>query len=230
MIERVFIGLVIFILFYTIVPYFFSFVLGLGVFRKKKKSTSLAFTFDDGPHEIYTPMLLDLLHENNVKVTFFVLGSKAEQFPEIIRRMHAEGHLIGVHNYVHRSNWLMTPRKVLKELNRSAAIVEGITGVWPVYYRPPWGLLNLLDYFILKNFNVVLWSIMVSDWRSEGGSERVKKELLKKINHGDIILLHDSGETLGADEEAPYNTIMALKDVFKELRKQGFSSVRIDEM
>lgn len=230
MVERVLIGIVILIFFYTVVPYIFSFGLGLGVYRKNKESKKLAFTFDDGPHEIYTPMLLDLLNDNNIKATFFVLGSKAEQFPEIIQRMHAEGHLIGMHNYVHRSNWMMTPRKVLGELNRSAAIVEGITGVRPVYYRPPWGLLNILDYFILKKFNVVLWSLMVNDWRSVGGSERVKKELLKKINQGDIILLHDSGETIGADEDAPYNTIEALKDVFKEVRQRGFSSVRIDEM
>ncbi|MDP4164060.1 MAG: polysaccharide deacetylase family protein [Bacillota bacterium] len=230
MVERVLIGIVILIFFYTVVPYIFSFGLGLGVYRKNKESKKLAFTFDDGPHEIYTPMLLDLLNDNNIKATFFVLGSKAEQFPEIIQRMHAEGHLIGMHNYVHRSNWMMTPRKVLWELNRSAAIVEGITGVRPVYYRPPWGLLNILDYFILKKFNVVLWSLMVNDWRSVGGSERVKKELLKKINQGDIILLHDSGETIGADEDAPYNTIEALKDVFKEVRQRGFSSVRIDEM
>jgi peptidoglycan/xylan/chitin deacetylase (PgdA/CDA1 family) len=215
---------------YTIVPYFLTFGLGFSVFRRKKNSSKIAFTFDDGPDALYTPILLDLLKKYNIKATFFVLGSKAEKLPDLILRMHEEGHLIGVHNYVHRSNWIMTPWTVRRELNHCALIIEGITGVRPLYYRPPWGLLNIFDLFLKGHYKIVLWSLMVGDWRSSGGSQKVKNRLLANIKKGDIILLHDSGDTFGADSNAPLNTIKALKEVLNDLVIQGYSCVRIDEL
>jgi hypothetical protein len=71
---------------------------------------------------------------------------------------------------------------------------------------------------------------MAEDWRMKGGSEKVKSRLLGQIKKGDVILLHDCGETWGADVDAPLNTINALEDVFKELTEQGFTYARIDEM
>jgi peptidoglycan/xylan/chitin deacetylase (PgdA/CDA1 family) len=144
--------------------------------------------------------------------------------------MHAEGHLIGMHNYVHKSNWVLTPWTIRRHLNKSADIIEKITGERPVYYRPPWGLLNLLDLFLLKKYKIVHWSVMAEDWRSSGGSEKIKNRLLRDIKNGDVILLHDCGLTPGADEDAPMNTIHALKDVLKELSNRGTSCVRIDEL
>ena len=71
---------------------------------------------------------------------------------------------------------------------------------------------------------------MVGDWRSSAGSQKVKNRLLTNIKSGDVILLHDSGDTFGADANAPLNTIKALKEVLNELVIQGYSCVRIDEL
>ncbi|MGE8206941.1 polysaccharide deacetylase family protein [Heyndrickxia sp. NPDC080065] len=218
------------IIFYMIIPYILSFIVGWKVFRKGKEQKEVAFTFDDGPDPTYTEKLLNLLAQYQIKATFFVVGSKAEKYPELILRMHNEGHLIGIHNYVHHSNWLMLPWKIKNELKQSALTVEKITGIKPTYYRPPWGLLNLFDFFIHKDFHIVLWSLMVGDWRIKGGSERISRNLLAKIQPGDVVLLHDSGETLGANSDAPYYTIEALKTVFKELKHQGYIYRRIDNM
>jgi peptidoglycan-N-acetylglucosamine deacetylase len=222
--------LIAIIILYTICPYLLSFWLGLGVFRKDRMTAGVAFTFDDGPDPKYTGQFLDLLKKHRIKATFFVVGSKAEKNPELILRMHAEGHLIGIHNYVHRSNWLMMPWTVRRDLARSASIVENITGVRPIYYRPPWGLMNLFDYFFLGKFQIILWSIMVGDWRSKGGSEKIISKIMQRIKPGDVILLHDSGETWGANEDAPYYTIEALKNIFVILQNQGYHFMRIDEM
>ncbi|MEI4831395.1 polysaccharide deacetylase family protein [Bacillus sp. FJAT-53711] len=223
--------LVLFLLaLYWFVPYIFTRGFGIGVLKRKDSSAKIAFTFDDGPNPIYTPQLLDLLKINNIKATFFVVGSKAEQYPELIERMHAEGHLIGMHNYVHKSNWIMAPWTIRRYLRKSASIIEKITGERPIYYRPPWGLLNLFDFFLMKKYKIILWSVMAEDWSSKGGSEKVKKRLLRDIKNGDVILLHDCGKTFGADEDAPMNTIDALKDVFKELSSRGMSCVRMDEL
>jgi peptidoglycan/xylan/chitin deacetylase (PgdA/CDA1 family) len=223
-------GLLIPLLVYWIIPGILALVLGFGVFRKANQHGEVAFTFDDGPDPNYTPQLLDILNKYKVKASFFVLGSKAEKFPELILRIHQEGHLIGLHNYVHRANWLMTPWTVRRHLKRSADIIEQITGVRPIHYRPPWGVLNLFDFLLKKQFRIVLWSLMVGDWWSSGGSIKVKKRLLKKMKSGAVILLHDSGETWGANRDAPIHTIEALEDVFKDLRLQGYRFVRVDEM
>lgn len=223
-------GLVLLYVIYTIIPYLLSFVFTKRIFRRSDDPSKIAFTFDDGPDPKYTPPLLDLLKKHNIKASFFVLGSKAEKNPELILRMHNEGHLIGLHNYVHRSNWTMFPWTIRRELDHSASIVEEITGVRPIYYRPPWGLLNLFDFFVIKPYNIILWSVMAEDWKSKGGSEKVRKRLLNKIKNGDVILLHDSGDTLGADKDAPMNTINALHDVIKEMTAKSYTCVRIDEM
>lgn len=178
--------LVLFLLaLYWLVPYILTAGFGIGVLKRKDSSAKIAFTFDDGPNPIYTPQLLDLLKINNMKATFFVVGSKAEQYPELIERMRAEGHLIGIHNYVHKSNWIIAPWTIRRHLRKSASIIENITGERPIYYRPPWGLLNVFDIFLMKKYKIILWSVMAEDWSSKGGNEKIKKRLLRNIKNGD---------------------------------------------
>lgn len=231
MTEKLLVGLTIFAALYMILPWIMTRVLGIGVFRQGMGEREVAFTFDDGPDPTYTPQLLDMLLKHQVQATFFVLGSKAKQYPELIRRMHWEGHLIGVHNYDHLSNWLLPPWMVqLGQVKRSADILESITGERPIYYRPPWGIMNLFDYGLLRKFKIVLWSVMVQDWRSSTGSARMKSVLLERIKGGSVVLLHDSGETFGADRDAPRYMLEALEEVIVELTSRGFRYVRIDQM
>ncbi|MFC0215132.1 polysaccharide deacetylase family protein [Paenibacillus chartarius] len=214
---------------YTIIPTILIRVFGLGAYKEASGQQGVALTFDDGPDPQYTPQLLDLLQQYNVKATFFVLGSKAEKHPELIRRMHQEGHLVGVHNYVHHTNGLMSPWKVRGQLRDSIRTIERIIGVKPIHYRPPWGVFNLFDFFLFRKFRVVLWSLIVGDWVSRGGSERIKQQLLKKLKNGDVIVLHDSGQTFGADRDAPAHMLQALREFLEEASKQGYAFKRIDE-
>ncbi|WP_026693035.1 polysaccharide deacetylase family protein [Peribacillus kribbensis] len=227
--EAVFLILA-FIILYTLIPFLLSRILGIRALKRNRESSHVAFTFDDGPHPHYTSLLLDLLLEHQVKAAFFVLGSRAEKYPELILRMKKEGHIIGIHNYEHHSNWLTPPWNIYRGIKRSASIIEDITGDKPVYYRPPWGLLSIVDYFMMKEYKIVLWSLMAGDWRAKGGYHRIRNHLLARVKPGDVILLHDSGETFGADEVAPGNTIEALKGVFLELEERGIRWVRIDEL
>ena len=73
-----------------------------------------------------------------MKATFFLVGSHAEKHPEVVKRIHCEGHLIGIHNYVHKSNWFMRPVTVRKQVKRTDDIIYSITGERSSYYRPPW--------------------------------------------------------------------------------------------
>jgi peptidoglycan/xylan/chitin deacetylase (PgdA/CDA1 family) len=213
---------------YTIIPTLAIRIFGLGV-HKEAKGRGIALTFDDGPDPEYTPQLLDLLSKYKIKATFFVLGSKAEKHPELIVRMHREGHLIGVHNYLHLSNALMTPWKVRLQLKHSIETIEKIIGVTPVHYRPPWGIFNIFDFLLFRRFRVVLWSLIVGDWVSRGGAQKIKKRLLAKLKNGDVIVLHDSGQTFGANKDAPFYMLQALNDFLEETSQQGYEFLRVDE-
>jgi peptidoglycan/xylan/chitin deacetylase (PgdA/CDA1 family) len=124
----------------------------------------------------------------------------------------------------------MTPGQVRRQIERSADIVEQITGERPVFYRPPWGLLNLFDVLARKQFQIVMWSVMVGDWSSKVGTANLKRRLLDRASGGAVIVLHDSGDTLGADADAPLQMLEALEDVLKELGQHGYKCIRIDEM
>ncbi|CAN7373512.1 polysaccharide deacetylase family protein [Paenibacillus sp. LjRoot56] len=217
------------LLVYTIIP---TAIVRLGsssAFRKGKRVAGIALTFDDGPDPAFTPQLLDLLKLHGIQATFFILGAKAEKYPEIIRRMHAEGHLIGIHNLRHWINAVLTPKKVRKQLQDTVTVIDNILGFKPIYYRPPWGIINLFDFLHMKQFQLVLWSLMVGDWRCSGGTDRIKKKLFARLQNNDIIVLHDSGQTLGAKPYAPMYMMEALKDFVEECRKQGIPFMRIDQ-
>lgn len=222
--------LILFILIYAIIPYVLAAKLGFWVCWKGKKDAEIALTFDDGPDPVYTPVLLDLLKRERIKATFFLVGERAARYPELVLRMSREGHCIGLHNYKHQCNWLISPWKNARTLEQSARIIENITGERPVFYRPPWGMMHLLDFFLHKQFRMVHWSKMFRDWKRKGGSEKVSNGLITRVESGDVILLHDCGVTPGADEDAPQYTIEGLRVAIPALKARGFRFVRMDEM
>lgn len=216
--------------FYAFLPGLISRTFGFRVFKKGRVEKEISLTFDDGPDEIYTPELLDLLARYNAKATFFVVGSHAEGQEKLLRRMKDEGHNIGVHNYVHKSNWLMRPRTVKRQIERTLDIIENATGSRSAYYRPPWGIVNVFDYAKLGHLQIILWSAMFGDWRIRLGSERLKKRMLGKLKPGEVLLLHDCGMTFGADKDAPRNMLIALEAYLEEGAKRGYRFVGIEEM
>ncbi|WP_051620765.1 polysaccharide deacetylase family protein [Paenibacillus sp. UNC451MF] len=215
---------------YTIIPTLLVRLFGLGVYREGKGSQTIFLTFDDGPDPEYTPRLLDLLKQYDIKATFFVLGSKAEKYPELIVRMHEEGHLVGVHNYSHWANALMTPRRVRLQLHHAVEAIGRITGERPIYYRPPWGVINLFDFWLLKQFRMVLWSIIVGDWRSRGGKVKIKHRLVSRFKDGAVIVLHDSGQTIGANPDAPEYMLQALHEFVAEMQQKQYTFHRVDQI
>lgn len=179
-------------------------------------SEGIALTFDDGPHPIYTPKLLDLLKTFQIKATFFVVGEHAEAYPEIIARMHKEGHVIGIHHYRHTSNWLLAPQQAKQEIERCAKVIEQITGEQPIFYRPPWGHLNAFTPLVANGYRTVLWTRHFKDWRIAQIEHTLKDELTNATKEGSIFLLHDNGQTLGADEEAPHYMLVHLEQYLQQ--------------
>ncbi|WP_313640963.1 polysaccharide deacetylase family protein, partial [Paenibacillus sp.] len=178
--------------FYAFIPGMISRIFGYRVFRKGtgRGRNEFALTFDDGPDPRFTPLLLDLLKKYDAKATFFVVGSNAERYPELIQRIHDEGHLIGIHNYVHKTNWLMRPATVRRQIQRTNDIIYNIIGERSTHYRPPWGIVNLFDISKRRQVEIVLWSVMFGDWREKLGAQRLTEKMLARLNPGEVMLLH----------------------------------------
>ncbi|WP_328802994.1 polysaccharide deacetylase family protein [Paenibacillus sp. An7] len=216
--------------FYAFIPSLISRLFGFRVFRKGKNVKDYALTFDDGPDPYYTPLLLDLLKKYDAKATFFVVGEHAERNPDLVRRMHNEGHLIGIHNYKHYTNWLMSPKLVRQQIERTDAIVFQITGSHTEYYRPPWGITNLFDFSKKHHHRIILWSGMFGDWKERIGVDRLTERMKKRLRGGEVMVLHDCGTTPGADKHAPQIMLHALEKVLEMAKQEGLKSIRIDEM
>jgi peptidoglycan-N-acetylglucosamine deacetylase len=181
----------------------------------------VALTFDDGPDSVDTPKLLDLLREKNVKATFFVVGKRADEHPEIVRRCWAEGHLVANHTWSHNSLFcFLMPRRLRDEIERCTESIRRSCGFRPRFFRSPVGLRHplLAPYLHKAGLEYVSWSIRTLDTFS-ANSSALAQRILNKAKNGDIILLHDRlpGGT-GAMLEA-------LPRVIDELRKRGFEFV-----
>jgi peptidoglycan-N-acetylglucosamine deacetylase len=216
--------------FYAFIPALVSRIFGFRVFRRGKSEQEFALTFDDGPDPVYTPQLLDLLKRFDAKATFFVVGINAEKHPELLKRMHDEGHLIGIHNYVHKSNWLMRPVTVRRQIAQTEEIIRRVTGKGTTFYRPPWGIVNFFDISKTNGRRIVLWSSMFGDWKASIGAKQLAERMLKKLRGGEVMLLHDCGTTLGADEEAPQNMLIALEKLLMVAQERQLRSVRVDTL
>ena len=178
----------------------------------------IALTFDDGPHPYYTEQLLDGLKERGVHVTFFVTGEHAELHPDIIERMHEEGHLIGNHIYSHMQLKKFNRDTFKEELLKTNKIISDIIDEDVVYVRPPYGS---WDKSFEKELNMfpVLWTVDPLDWCSSNVS-CITEKILDKVEENDIILMHDYYDT----------TVTAALKVVDELTGQGYTFVTVEEI
>ncbi|MCD7724043.1 MAG: polysaccharide deacetylase family protein [Clostridiales bacterium] len=181
-------------------------------------SPKIAITFDDGPHPYYTEQLLDGLKERGVRATFFVMGKQAEAYPELVKRMHSEGHLIGNHTYSHMQLGQENRARYIEELVKTNEVLREITGEETQYVRPPYGSWDKSIEAELTMFPV-LWTIDPMDWCSDNVSCIVQK-VISKAEENDIILLHDQYKT----------TVTAAFEIIDELTAQGYEFVTVDEI
>lgn len=178
---------------------------------------AIALTFDDGPSD-YTEELLDGLQMYDAKATFFVVGKTAEKNPEIVKRAHEDGHLIGNHTYSHIDFYKSTLEEIEEDINKGAEVIKEITGKKPLFLRAPYGNVSIVQLKQLDTF-FIHWSTSSYDWFREE-EEYIYKRIMKKAKDGEIILLHDTREV----------TVKAVLRAIPELQDQGYEFVRVDEL
>jgi peptidoglycan/xylan/chitin deacetylase (PgdA/CDA1 family) len=153
---------------------------------------SVALTFDDGPDPLTTPLLLDLLEKRKVKATFFVIGEKAVAHPALIDRIIQNGHALGNHSFRHSTGvFFRTVSVVLKDIAATQKVLQK-HGVEPLVYRPPVGIVSPRLWPALKKTGLTL--VTFSNRPLDRGNRRLSnlaKKVLKRLQDGDIVLLHD---------------------------------------
>lgn len=192
----------------------------------------MILTFDDGPDPEYTPQILDILKEKNVKAAFFVVGLNAENNIPIIKRIYDEGHEIGNHTFTHPNIAEINEERANLELNATRRIIESVTSHSTVLFRPPYNadsepqfLQEIIPVNIARksNYYTVGESIDPTDWDKDATADSIFVRVVREQNNGSIILLHDAG---GNRKE----TVKALPRIIDYFRSNGYNFISISDL
>lgn len=162
--------------------------------RSGGQRPQLALTFDDGPHPEYTPRLLDKLDELGLRATFFVIGQKAEQYPQIVCRIADAGHEVANHTWSHTEPSQTSVVTFLDEVRRTDELLKTLTGQASTTVRPPKGELNWskLNGLWRERKTVALWNVDPKDFRMKRSEEMTDWCRTYWPHDGDIVLMHDN--------------------------------------
>ncbi|HHV15092.1 MAG TPA: polysaccharide deacetylase family protein [Gelria sp.] len=195
--------------------------------RVKTDKKVVALTFDDGPEPKFTPMVLDVLKNHDARATFFIIGKKAESNPQILKRMAAEGHEIGNHSYRHPDFNKLKKDAQLEEINKTTSIIKRLSGQNPVLLRPPGGYLSydLVEMTKKQNLTIAYWTYQQDskDWRNGTKPSTIAGHIIKNIQPGQIIILHDGCPNGGA-------TARAVDMIITQLKEDGYTFVTMSEL
>jgi peptidoglycan/xylan/chitin deacetylase (PgdA/CDA1 family) len=206
--------------------FYASYSIRLGVYVKAlcknpDAGKAVALTFDDCPDAIQTPKVLDVLKKYNIKACFFCIGSKIAGNEAIIRRIKAEGHLLGNHSYSHSGKFpLYSAKKMFNDVAECSQKIERITSIRIQLFRPPFGVTNPTVAQTVKKHGYITigWNIRTFDTcRSTG---KILKRVERRLSPGSVILLHDNLKT----SDSTLEKIVAL------ISSKGYRFVRVDEL
>ena len=193
-----------------------------GEYDKYEGQKIVALTFDDGPGP-YTAELLDFLQQEGVRATFFVLGTRVDSYPKLIRRMAAEGHEVGNHSDAHNMLHKMDLVGVRQEMGKCAEKIEKLLGYRPSVMRCPGGNTSSIvtQYAIEAGIPVAYWSVDTRDWESRNKDAILNVAFGKNgIKDGSIVLMHDIYKT----------TVEAAKEMILRLKEEGYVFVTTSEL
>lgn len=195
---------------------------GIRISRVSVPDKLVALTFDDGPHGVLTPRILDVLDRYGVKGTFFVLGKNVSLYPQVVKRASKAGHEIANHSWSHPKLTALSYDRVRSELSRTNEAICRATGKYPALMRPPYGAMNSsLLHSIYSTFGtpVVMWDVDTNDWRKPG-VQTVINRAVNGAKPGSVILVHDIHAS----------TADAVEGIVRGLQARGFRLVTVSEL
>lgn len=195
-----------------------------AIFLGDTKQKELYLTFDNGYENGFTPAILDVLRAKKVPAAFFVTGHYLKDQPDLVKRMAAEGHIVGNHSWSHPDMTRISNTQIKEELEKVKSEVHRLTGQQATFLRPPRGIFNnrTLAESYAQGYVNVFWSVAYKDWDTnvQRGAQYAHQQVLKQLHPGAVILLHsvskDNTEALGA--------------IIDEARKQGYVFKSLDDL
>ncbi|HUR65801.1 MAG TPA: polysaccharide deacetylase family protein [Chitinophagaceae bacterium] len=184
------------------------------VWDMKGDKKKLYLSFDDGPHPVITPFVLDELKKHNAKASFFCIGENVQKHPEIYRRYIDEGHAVGNHTHHHINGWKTGDKEYLEDVTDAGHYIQSDL------FRPPYGRIRRSQIKAMHKANphqkIVMWNILAGDWVPDMAPEKCYERIKRRIAGGDIIVLHESDK---AWDRMSY----VLPRLLEDFSKQGYS-------
>ena len=178
----------------------------------------LYLTFDDGPHPIATPFVLNQLKEYNAKATFFCIGKNVVDHTDIYKRILDEGHTVGNHTYNHLNGWKVKDQEYIDDIVKAAEVIDS------KMFRPPYGRITKFQSAVLRrklavdqfavdsrdpatdnyhpfniqhsSFNIIMWSVLSADWDNRIDGKKCYENVVLNAKSGSIVVFHDSAKAL----------------------------------
>lgn len=197
---------------------------GLG-----RSSRQIALTYDDGPNDVHTLRLLEVLAKHDVRATFFLIGLYVRQRPEIAREIARAGHIVGNHTFTHPLLIFKSEAEIRQELVQCREALQDAIGEHSNLFRPPFGGRRPAVLRIAHELGLepAMWNVTGYDWNAPPAAV-IERKVSRQVRGGDVVLLHDGGhKELGADRS---QTIIASDHVIERYKSEGYEFVTIPEM
>jgi len=186
------------------------------------KENVVALTFDDGPNINFTPKILSLLKKYHAKATFFCIGKNVKDHPDLLKKIVADGHLIGNHSYYHQNSFgFLSTEKVMEEIENTDKIIEETVDLKTRFFRPPFGVTNPNIAKAVKKLKLHTfgWSIRSLDTIAKD-PEKVYDKIVSKLKKGDVVLMHDSSDL----------SVVVLEKILQYLDQNNIKTITLDKL
>ena len=182
------------------------------IWERETKNKEIWLTFDDGPDPEVTPWILNLLKQEGVKATFFLVGEQIEEFPELFGSIIKEGHVVANHSYSHINGWLCNKEKYLSDVEKCQQFMPNNH-----LFRPPYGKITNAQIKLLKEkYKIILWDVLSWDFKQNINPQKIQENILKNTKEGSIIVLHNN-------QNSYKNLTPILQKTIQKLKKNGFN-------
>lgn len=193
----------------------------LPIYNVQRDDKKIAISFDCAWGVDYTDRLLEIMQEENIKCTFFMVEFWVTKYPDYVKKIDEFGHELGTHSATHPHMNSLNKSSVIKELNSSKQTIEQVLGKRIELFRAPYGEYNDTLIKTAKELGLytIQWDVDSLDWKGLSASE-ISKRVISKVKSGSIVLFHNQG----------LHTADAIKIIIPELKKQGYEFVSIGEL
>ncbi|MCG0277358.1 MAG: polysaccharide deacetylase family protein [Thermanaeromonas sp.] len=194
----------------------------LPIYSVATSEKKVAFSFDATWGAEHTPKLLEVLRQHNVRTTFFLTNIWLEKYPDMAKKIAAEGHEIGLHSATHPHFTSLSEEQMEQELRENHRLVEEVTGYKPELFRPPFGDYNDTVIRVVQRlgYKAIQWDVDSLDWQEHLSAEEIYQRVLKGIKPGSIVLFHNNGK----------HTATVLGPLLEKLKAEGYQIVPVSEL